>query len=583
MTNASITPVAFFCTCYGTLTQTLPPAHLAGMLSACHPAIQLVEAECLCTREGCHKALATTSLSPGAPVVAGVCSLLAKGRQALDHLRELTGATVAHAVLREGCVWCAQAPDTPALAVKAADMICMALAGNVPPETAPAPSALPPSFPLSQCRVAVIGAGPAGLAASATLVDAGMAVTLIERRPTVGGLLNQVGQLFPEGTPTADLLAPLHREHELLDLRLRTSVVSAKREGNLFALTLKDGQNTVSLTANAVILATGSQPVLPGTRFRAKELAGVISQMELETRLSAAETGHPATWPDDLVCIQCVAAREPDAPYCSAICCPTALKNALRLLALRPAARVTIVHRNMVTPGALPEALYRKAMAAGVRFVRCTDENPPQVHDTNGTVSSVTVQTDGGETLTLPAALVACSTPLRPTPDTAPLARSLGVRLDDMGFVCGREPLFPLEPAVPGIALCGAARWPVYATQAVDQGRAAALKTLLFLGDQAENRPPLRPDGTPCGAPAKVNVETCSGCGRCATACPYGACEVLAGRLYINEALCRRCGSCAAVCPTGAVMLPDEPFAVCREVIRAATGRPASLFPRRPA
>ena len=146
------------------------------------------------------------------------------------------------------------------------------------------------------------------------------------------------------------------------------------------------------------------------------------------------------------------------------------------------------------------------------------------------------------------------------------------MRLDDMGFVCGREPLFPLEPAMPGVAVCGAARWPVYAAQAEDQGRAAAMKTLMYLAERASALPPVRPDARPCGDPARIDTERCSVCGRCAYACPYGACAAESGQLRINVALCRRCGACAAVCPTGAIRLPELPFEAFRAMIREAAG-----------
>jgi len=57
--------------------------------------------------------------------------------------------------------------------------------------------------------------------------------------------------------------------------------------------------------------------------------------------------------------------------------------------------------------------------------------------------------------------------------------------------------------------------------------------------------------------PASVDKDACSGCGICASLCPYEAIEVRReegnGAAHLNAALCRGCGVCAAACPSGAI------------------------------
>ena len=55
------------------------------------------------------------------------------------------------------------------------------------------------------------------------------------------------------------------------------------------------------------------------------------------------------------------------------------------------------------------------------------------------------------------------------------------------------------------------------------------------------------------------NPETCTACGKCATACNYNAIAVVKEKVLVFNELCHSCGVCAHVCPEGAISERDTP------------------------
>jgi MinD superfamily P-loop ATPase len=51
----------------------------------------------------------------------------------------------------------------------------------------------------------------------------------------------------------------------------------------------------------------------------------------------------------------------------------------------------------------------------------------------------------------------------------------------------------------------------------------------------------------------KVDLETCTRCGRCAEVCAYHAIAVVGDKVLVFPEMCHGCGSCTLNCPTGAI------------------------------
>lgn len=559
--------VCLYCTCMGTLRPSLPENALRDALDG----IRLIAVDRLCDAESCRRALDSLAgtLPPHTRVAAAACSHGARGAQALGCLKKtFPSLSTALADIREACAWPSAGEPENERVAQAAALIRMAFA------RLENDSAIPP-LPDNENRVLVVGAGPAGLAAASTLAGLGIPVTLAERRPATGGMLNQLGLLFPlmDNAKKVDASLPL----DGVEVLTGTNVTAVRRENGAWLAQLGSAQGESERPFGAVILALGAQPVLPGKKFGSGSLKGVISQMELDTLLSAVERGAKSKelLPSRAVFIQCVNARCDEAPYCSSICCPTAVKNALRLKELAPDSSVTVLNRQMVMPGIRLEEMYRNAMKNGVRFLHIDDMDAVSVEGKEKVQAVRLPASVDGATEFLEADCVVCSTPLRPQPASAKLAEGMGLRTDDMGFILGHEPAHPLESDGEGVFLCGSVRWPSFVHQAEDQGRAAAVMAVRFL---SERRMPM--DEIPEEGPAAfIRKDLCSGCGRCVEACPHGACRIAEDRKSsVDAELCRRCGSCAAVCPCRAAVLPSAPSA--REVMAALGTKPA--LQRRP-
>lgn len=51
----------------------------------------------------------------------------------------------------------------------------------------------------------------------------------------------------------------------------------------------------------------------------------------------------------------------------------------------------------------------------------------------------------------------------------------------------------------------------------------------------------------------RVDLNQCTGCGKCGQLCQYSAIVAIKGAAMVFEQLCHSCGGCMAVCPTGAI------------------------------
>jgi heterodisulfide reductase subunit A len=244
--------------------------------------------------------------------------------------------------------------------------------------------------------------------------------------------------------------------------------------------------------------------------------------------------------------IQCVGSREEERPYCSRICCQTAVKNALKIKEIDPDAQVTIFYRDVRTYG-FSEEYYQKAREVGVLFLRYDPEAKPEVKPgSDKGILSIRYRNlllDREEQLE--ANLLVLSTGMEPDADRS-IASILKLPLNRDGFLLeAHAKLRPLDFPAEGIYLCGAAHSPKTIPEAISQAAGAAARAVTLLAkDQIQSS----------GLTVQINERICAGCGVCVEVCPYEARVIKEDTAEIIEVLCQGCGACATACPNGATL-----------------------------
>ncbi|MCJ7513678.1 MAG: FAD-dependent oxidoreductase [Anaerolineales bacterium] len=485
--------------------------------------------------------------------------------------------------IRNHCSW-VHSHDRPAATAKARELIRMAVArvnllealttSQVPVE----PAAL------------VLGGGLAGMTAALSLAEGGFNVHLVERQPVLGGHLRQLqATAFGDVQPQVHLARLMHSidDNERIQVHLGHRLAASEGFVGKFTSVLEDdnGQR-IEVRHGATIVATG------GEEYRGPEYAygtspRILTGLDFEGLLGLAEdtVDEPpaevaAAWqalggrlPDEVVFIQCVGPAE---RYCSRICCITALKNALRLKRLRPAARVTVLFRDIRTYG-FKENLYTEARRARVTFVRYDEAHPPQVEVTPEGLRIALAESQLGRSIVLQPDLLVLSTPVVPPEEARQVARALKLPRDADGFFLeAHVKLRPVDFASEGLFMAGLAHYPKLMDETIIQAQAAAARAARVLSQTSR---------TAGGAVAQVQPEKCVGCLTCVRVCPFDVPSVsgefvgvgqITGAAFIEPSICRGCGTCVAACPAKAIRLAhytDDQILVKLEAMFAEVGR----------
>jgi heterodisulfide reductase subunit A len=434
--------------------------------------------------------------------------------------------------IRDQCSW-VHMKEKEAGTEKAKDLIAMGVA------KAALLKAQNPILSEITPRALVIGGGIAGMTAALGLAHRGYETILVERAATLGGMLNQLNKLGPSMIDAADVVQQKIRtvmDHPKVTVFTEATVKEVKGFIGKFQVNIETKPGIKTIDIGVIVVAVGGVPFVPLGLY-GYDGQTVITQLELEKRLKNGP--DPAL--KNIVMIQCAGGRSKERPYCSRICCQTAVKNAMLLKDHNPDTNVYILYRDMQMYGVENEEMFRDSKAKGIRYIHYDPSTPPVVESNTVKVYHPLM----GKDMTLAADLVVLSTPLVAHEDAGETARLLRVPVDENGFFLeGHVKLKPLDFATDGVYLCGSARFPANIRETIAQGLGAASRASIPLSKGSVKVEPI--------ISVLADEDACRGCGLCVALCPYGALEIedtqKGRKVHVIDVACKGCGVCAATC-----------------------------------
>lgn len=401
---------------------------------------------------------------------------------------------------------------------------------------------LTPQEPITsgvELRALVLGGGIAGMTASLSLANRGYEVVLVEKTENLGGMLNRLYKLGPAMIDAAQLTQSRIEavtQHPKITVFTRARVTDVKGFIGNFEVDLETDSGVKKIDIGVILVATGGRAWVPQDLY-GYDGKHVITQLELEALLKKGLDARI----QNVVMIQCAGSRNEERPYCSRICCQTAVKNAMLIKEQIPQTRVSILYRDIQMYGVENEEMLINSRAGGIQYINFDPLKPPQVE-----AQQVRVDFDLlGQEVVLPADLVVLSTPLVAQEDAEVVAQLLRVPIDENRFFMeGHVKLKPLDFATDGIFLCGSARFPANIREVVAQGLGAASRASIPLSTGSVVVDPI--------ISVLANEDACRGCGLCVALCPYGALEIQetekGRKVHVIDVACKGCGVCAATC-----------------------------------
>ncbi len=434
--------------------------------------------------------------------------------------------------IRDQCSWVHMQQQEDATA-KAKDLIRMGVAKA---------ALLEPQESITSevcARALVIGGGIAGMTASTALARRGYEVVLVEKEENLGGMLSRLHKLGPTMTDAGDLMEEKIQEigqHAKITVFTQSRVTAVQGFIGKFEADIETQSGVKKIDIGVILMATGGCAFVPEGLY-GYDGQRVITQLEMEQLLKNGLDSDIK----NVVMIQCVGSRNKERPYCSRICCQTAVKNTILIKDQNPDTRVSILYRDMQMYGVENEEMFRDSKAKGVRYIHYDPARSPQMESDQVRVYHSLL----GREMTLSADLVVLSTPLVAPEDANVTSQLLRVPVDENGFFLeGHVKLKPLDFATDGIFLCGSARFPANIRETVAQGLGAASRASIPLSRGSVVVEPI--------ISVLADEDACRGCGLCVALCPYGALEIRhtekGRKVHVIDVACKGCGVCAATC-----------------------------------
>ena len=284
---------------------------------------------------------------------------------------------------------------------------------------------------------------------------------------------------FPQAVPAVPIIS---KEHCIYFQKGKCRICEKFCEEKVIDYDQKD--TLLNLEVGSIILAVGSQ------EFDAKRKdeysygtsPNVLTSIEFERLLSASgpTQGHvvrPSDQkePNRVAFLQCIGSRDMQVcvPFCSAICCMQAAKDAIIMVEHMPEVKVSIFNMDIRAQGKdFDKFITRAQTEYGARWVRARVSSV-EINPANENLRICYDPNDGGPLREDEFDLVVLSVGLHSSESTLRLAEKLGVDLNETGFI-DSSPFDPVLTSREGVFVCGTLTGPRDIPETVMQASGAA-------------------------------------------------------------------------------------------------------------
>ena len=225
-------------------------------------------------------------------------------------------------------------------------------------------------------KIIIIGGGPTGLEAAASLANNNHSVLLFEKEVSLAQKVKGHYTLFPNfasAEEVADKLINKVVNNPLVTIHVGAEIVSIKSHQGQWEVEDRNGEK---YQASAVLLCTGYEIF---DARRKEELGfgiydGIITSEHFEHILKEGKiVNSMGETPRRIVFLQCVGSRDEKTGnhYCSKVCCIAAVKQSIDVKRLLPDTEVFCFYMDLRMSGQFYEELYRQAQEDyGIKFIR---------------------------------------------------------------------------------------------------------------------------------------------------------------------------------------------------------------------
>jgi len=311
----------------------------------------------------------------------------------------------------------------------------------------------------------------------------------------------------------------------------------------------------VELKVGSILLATGFDPYEPPEgEFGYGTVANVVTLQQFKriVHYSKETLEYRGRKIRHIAYIYCVGSRQVDGEnkYCSRYCCTANIFTAITVKKKYKDIHNYHFNRGIRTYGK-QEVLYDESSKLGDIYLQSFEDDPPVVEQLDGkTFVKINDILTGHKALEVEADLVVLVTGMVPREDNATGDLLKVPRGRDKFFNEIHMKLRPVETVIDGVTIAGAGQGPKNIMESMNSALSAAAKSFSLVNSGELELEPIV---------ARIDHQSCSWCGKCETACPYGAISKLdvEGKTVamVNETICKGCGMCLPVCPADAIEL----------------------------